>query len=203
MRKTATSMVAAVALLLTGACTDDSGPSAPPTPTDVVTSSPTSDPAPTTASPTTELSPTTDEVSGPPEMPDEAREYSEAGAEAFVRHYVELLNYSTQAPESGLLEPYGLDSCQSCANLAGLSADMIERGERLAGPLLEIRSIHALTSGTQTGIVTAEVTQTGVERVDQDGNVVSAGGERREATFVFTMNFDAGWSVELIQLPGK
>ena len=69
-----------------------------------------SDPKPNTAteSPATANSPTV-----APVMPDLARENTDAGAEAFVRHYIDTLNY---ARSSGALEPIEALSDPECIN---------------------------------------------------------------------------------------
>lgn len=92
---------------LTG-CTKDSaaGPTA-------VTSSGTSSrsPTPTTSEPTRSTPPT---EPAPPVMPALAREQSKAGAKAFVRYYIKVLNYSWAALQSRSLKDTSADGCDVC-----------------------------------------------------------------------------------------
>ena len=126
MRTTA-SLLIVVGLSLS-ACSDDPEPADVPTPTDSLTTdaesetgpetqSPTSDDVSATSEPATNSPPddettttsppddeaTTSQAAGIPELPDEATEDSEAGAEAFALHYMELINATGLEPETGVL----------------------------------------------------------------------------------------------------
>ena len=97
-----------------------------------------SDPKPNTAteSPATANSPTV-----APVMPDLARENTDAGAEAFVRHYIDTLNY---ARSSGALEPIEALSDPECIN-CNVTFDTMRgvfgRGGKYEGGAWHVRSV--------------------------------------------------------------
>src|SRR5699024_2511246 len=80
---------------------------------------------------------------GPPEMPEVAREDSEAGAAAFAAYYLEVLNYSTMAPESGLLSPLSDDSCKACASFEDMIDEYARQGHRTEGPVITYEPFEA------------------------------------------------------------
>lgn len=101
MRTFAVGAVVAVGLLggsLSGCGgTTDAGP--PPSPSATPSTSPSASPSPTA-----------------PVMPDAARENTKAGAVAFVRHYVDLINHAQATGDTKALaavEDRGCDSCRS------------------------------------------------------------------------------------------
>lgn len=108
--------VAALAAVVCSAalagCTEDSsaGPTTAPSPG-------TSSGSSTTAEPTTSTSPTpstppTDPP--PPVLPALAKEQSTAGAKAFVRFYIAVLNYSWTELQSRFLTAASADDCDVC-----------------------------------------------------------------------------------------
>ncbi len=89
MRRVTVAAIVLGVCLVSTSCTDDSGVANPPGSTATTA---TSDP-PTTSGP----------AHGPPELPEAAKAKTTAGAKAFVRYYVDILNYSwliwsTQTP---------------------------------------------------------------------------------------------------------
>ncbi len=65
-----------------------------------------------TDSPTTKSTPS-DQVVNVPTLPRGARKHSLAGAEAFVRHYIDLLNYAAATGDISRLRRAGTD-CEGC-----------------------------------------------------------------------------------------
>jgi hypothetical protein len=86
------------------------------------------------AEPTPELPPL-----GPPDfpVPDEARTKDEAGAEAFLRYYIELLNRQQAVPEGGPLRALGPD-CRQCAVIAQRFDEAAETGLLVQGGEISI-----------------------------------------------------------------
>lgn len=134
--------------------------SAAPTP------SPSSSPN-TTLSPVAVGSPTgpvTDGASGltRPVMPAAAKGINEKGAEAFVRHFWETVNYAQQTGDSAALQALSGDGCKTCeAGMASISG-VYDQGGRFLGGDIEARSIDAtiMQAGEQQiAEVTVDVTQ--------------------------------------------
>lgn len=118
MRRAALFAVATLAVL--AACDDGTEPAAPPTSEDALTTAtaaPADDDEVTSEAPDAEATTEEPDASGPPEMPAEATEQTEAGAEAFVEHYVQALDqaYATGSAESA--ESLGSRDCDSCSAL--------------------------------------------------------------------------------------
>lgn len=81
-------------------------------------------PISTSASPST-ASP---EPAHPPRMPALAKERSPAGAKAFVRYYVAVLNYSWHSGHSTLTRRYSAPGCVSCRGIARSIEQMTQAG---------------------------------------------------------------------------
>jgi hypothetical protein len=101
-------------LALTGCSDGDEpaggpGPSGPPA---TISSAPTTDPP----------------HGGPPQLPALAREQSNAGAKAFVRYYIDVLNYAHSEGVAGPLRRLGTRGCDVCQILADGIAVMAQRG---------------------------------------------------------------------------
>src|SRR4051794_9475062 len=104
--------VAAVclALGLLGACSDN------PEPRAVSSGSPTPDSS-------------SDSTGGPPPPPPEAKGTSKQAAVAFVRYYVDLLNYSQSSLSSAPARKYSAAECNSCEAIT----DSVDRVRRKGG----------------------------------------------------------------------
>ena len=84
----------AVLAMFTGACSSPDSPKAKPT---------------ATATPS---------QSQAPKMPDSAREFTEEGAEAFVRHYIDVLNATHDSGDTDALLALSTKACGNCNNFA-------------------------------------------------------------------------------------
>lgn len=167
-------------LAVVAACSGDTEPADPPTPTDSLTTvtasppdtdtdtatetapsstteSPTESPSESSTEPSTEP-PTTSEAGGVPTMPEEAKEDTEAGAEAFALHYIDLINYTGMNPETGVLEPLAADGCKSCENHEASVAYGVENGDYLLNETFEVRDTVALfDASSSTATVRASI----------------------------------------------
>ncbi len=75
-------------------------------------------------------------------MPDEARTQDAAGAEAFVRYYIELINRTSTVMDAQPLRDLS-DGCRDCDRIAGSIEEDAQAGKRYAGGELKINSIGA------------------------------------------------------------
>lgn len=195
MRTTVAAAVAALALGLAG-CSDSGQPSPPPTPDQPTTTSSPADTAPTTeaAPPTTESPSETAST----DLPPEATEDSEAGAEAFALHYIYLINQTGKRPEVGVLEPLGADGCKSCQNHEESVTYAAEHGQTLQGDTFEIDQSSALYYPEgQSAVVRVDVTQP-EQHYFQDGEPTDRKLDAARATLVFRLVWDDGWLVQEI-----
>jgi hypothetical protein len=69
----------------------------------------------------------------PPVMPKAAKAKTRAGAEAFVRHYVQLVNYAGANGDTGPLRDASLDTCVKCMALADGIDKVYSSGGRIIG----------------------------------------------------------------------
>lgn len=179
---------AVVSLMVLAACDTSGEPSAPPTSQDALTTATSSPPEDevVTSEPVTEEPETEEpEAEGPPEMPAEAMEQTEAGAEAFVGHYLDTYNYSFTVANSKALADLTSQTCESCLNLSQSVPDEPLDGE----PYVKYTGIAGLA--TPDGArVTTSVTQRSLD-----------GGNPTEGTILFYLSpQDEGWLIDEIQV---
>lgn len=204
--------VLAAAALLAG-CQGSTDPSDPPTSQDALTT--TDDVAPTTgdAAPTTQPPDDVQETSsapsdtvettdagGPPPMPEEATEDSEAGAEAFALHYVDLLNYSAMTPAEGLIDPLASDDCATCEGFEEMMATYSDSKQHAAGPIVTVDGTRAAANGLTTTVF-LDAIQTVPATLEEGGGEATAAGSPTDFTMVMTVKRDGGeWKVSGIQV---
>lgn len=113
MRALTTALTALGVLLLAGC---GGNPEASPPPTPSATASP-------SASPSAE----------PPEMPAAAKVDGRRGTEAFVRYYVELINFAGSSGQTRPLLQSSADDCVKCRDLASGIDEIYASGGRIVG----------------------------------------------------------------------
>lgn len=96
--------------------------------------------APTTATPTSSA-PTKPLA---PVMPAAAKQKTSAGAKAFVRYYIELINYSWMSGSGDPLRSGSADSCSVCRELAKTVDRYTERGGWLHGGRWIVQNVFPL-----------------------------------------------------------
>lgn len=202
MRLLATAALASAGLVLAG-CTGDNAPAPPPTPDPAPTTQPaTTSPDDTdittaTSSPTSDAVETT-EASGPPEMPDEATENTEAGAEAFALHYIDLINYTGIQPQPGLLEEHSSEECGACLNHEQSVVDALGSGEMLNRDIWRVEDVVTLHQpGLSTASSRIEITQMQQDVLDASGEPVDR-VEEAHGVLVFDLSYDSRWQIQEI-----
>lgn len=120
----AVALASSTALLLAGCSQQDVAGS-------IESSSGSSEPR-TTNSPTTTPTPSKT-TAEPPAMPALAKQQSNAGAKAFIRHYIDVLNHAYAVPDPDELRQLSDDACQSCESLIQISERLSENGGRQVG----------------------------------------------------------------------
>jgi hypothetical protein len=111
--------------LALGAC--QANPAPPPL---VSTStSPTPSPSPATAAPT---------------VPAEAQGTSKAAAKAFVRHWIDVLNYAMSTGDTSVLVDLADPACSTCEAIANRIEDVYAEGGHLEGTGWRIRTLSYL-----------------------------------------------------------
>jgi len=157
-------------------CDDGQEPQAPPASEDSVgatdespqTSAP-DDAAATSTGPGDVAARTSD--SGLPEMPPEATEDSESGAEAFAEYYLKAVNYLGEFPQTGVLSDLASSDCSSCENFESAIADLERMNRKRTGPIGRVLEAQALSSDEgYEAVLRIEVPKYSV--VDSEGQIV-------------------------------
>ena len=95
-------------------------------------------PATSSAAPTEEALPPLGPEDLP--MPDEARSQDAAGAEAFVRYYIELINRTSTVMDAQPLRDLS-DGCRDCDRIAGSIEEDAKAGKRYSGGEITISGL--------------------------------------------------------------
>ncbi len=142
------------------------------------------------AEPTPELPPL-----GPEDfpVPDEARTQDEAGAEAFLRYYVDLINHQQALPEGEPLRVLGPD-CNDCQRIAHLYDETSASGETIRGGQLSITTRPGVTVEGDEARISFIARVEAVTTVDTAGDVVPESEYEAEPRLPSGMNLI--WSPE-------
>jgi hypothetical protein len=116
------------------------------------------------------------------QIPAAARAHTEAGAEAFVRFYMEQVNVAWTRPQPGLLPELSDEGCLACKGFEETAIDLTSKGrryQRTPASFASIKAIDGAPRGRQLVHVTG--TQHRVNIVNLSGSVVSTDPEERIA----------------------
>ncbi|MFK5583870.1 DUF6318 family protein [Serinicoccus sp. LYQ131] len=186
--------------MVLAACDTSREPSAPPTSQDALTTVTSSQPEDevVTSQPALTEEPETEEpeADGPPEMPAEAMEQTQAGAEAFVEHYVALINYTGSSPEIGLLEPLGGPSCESCRNHEASVEYAVENGDYLDKDTWSLGPVESSFS-EDAARIQVDLSQ-GAQPYLRDGEPIDRALESAHETLIFRLDWDGSWRIQEI-----
>ena len=154
-------------------------------------SSTTASGGPTTSSPssgstTTASSPPTATVAIPPA----ARAHTEAGAEAFVKFFMDEVSSSWTKPEAGLISPLGEPNCLACKSFEDTAKDLVSKSQRYESRPSTTVSADAADGGPRQ-IVHLVLQQHEVNVVDSKGNTVLTDKKKR-----FAVNAELIWREE-------
>lgn len=134
-------------------------------------------------------------------IPAAAKAHTPAGAEAFTRYFMQVVNKAWTTPTVGAISALSEPSCKSCSALESTSAELAAQGLRAQAAPVTVETVNAASrdgQGRQTVILTGQQPPNGV--VDERGNIGSqtkAESVRREFTLV-ELGAD-GWCVALIR----
>jgi hypothetical protein len=151
---------AALALCLSAGCSDDEPG---PTPT---TSSSSSDGMTASGSPPT----ATITTPTPPELPDAARAKTTAGAKAFVKYYVDVLNYGYRYQDESALRKISATACKICQSFRRNIHHLKQSGGRQIGGSWRVLALDKVASdetGKEILLATIHVAR-GKARLNKD-----------------------------------
>ncbi len=199
VRRPLAALVAALsagALLIAGGCTPSPQPTLTGTTNATASTSLTatiSTTSTTTNDPPTNTAPTTD--SG---IPPAARPNTIAGAEAFVRYYVDRVNFALRTSDPAVLDLVTGPSCPGCKAMRDLIAGNAAAGQHAAGDSWTAERVYTQTFDKENAGVVVTINQKRVDLVDDQGRPVDFIVAKR-ADSLITLKFSSVWRVERFQ----
>mgnify|MGYP006872534715 CR=1 FL=1 len=133
-------------------------------------------------------------------MPATAKENSEEGAEAFARWYVETLNHLYQYPQTGVLDKYAGDTCQTCAAQIRVMKQFVGQGARADRDVWSILGSSSSAVDVDTYQTVVAFRQDPAVISNSQGKEVYVMASSPEHGFAFDLRRDADWIVDAIYL---
>ena len=155
---------------------------------------------PTSAAETTEALPPVGPADFP--VPDEARTKDAAGAEAFLRYYVDLINQQRQVPTGQALRDLGPE-CQGCLRIARDYDDAASAGNRYLGGELSLNDVTVPRIDGDQVSMSFGIRQSAVQRVDSSGTPIDGLPELPNVISGISLAYseeDQVWMVEALDL---
>jgi len=131
----------------------------------------------TASSPSTSPSAPSATESAPPELPEAATTGDAAGAEAFVKHWVDALNYAYQTGDTEPLRAISESGCQTCSDLSDEIEERRCSGKRLEGGLAVVDLVRSPPPEKGIVSVSAQLTQAEGQLVADDGSTETVAAE--------------------------
>ena len=134
-----------------------------------------------------------------PEMPTLAREHSEAGAEAFVQHFIDVLNTSQWEGETQYFLDLSSPMCSNCSSMASAIQEIKEAGGSFEGGLLVVHKFTADLDEEQTTVtIDCEFTK-GSVILEKSAKAKELPPSRKELHFILSFQPEQQtWIVEEI-----
>jgi hypothetical protein len=100
-------------------------------------------------------SPTASASAAAPTLPAKAKGTSEAAAKAFVRHYIETVNYAMRTGETAYLSRLARPGCTTCNAIVARIDEVYDAGGRLEGRGWSVLSLTFHPPGPQADVLVA------------------------------------------------
>jgi hypothetical protein len=149
--------------------------------------SPSSPPADTSSAPSSSAS--TAPHDGPPKLPAVARQHTNAGAKAFVRYYIDVLNYAWVEGRPRALANFAADGCDLCAEFVDALARRTRRGGDQTGGTFTIDSLGVAAADSENTYLL--IAQLAVSRGQSRASATSPPTQIRHDSH--TLQFRIGW----------
>jgi hypothetical protein len=186
--RTVITALSCLSVLALGACSDeDPEPKFAPTPS---TSAPTS--------------PSTTAASGPtePTMPAAAQGHDQAAARAFVRYWLDTLNYAIESGDSDSLRAVSASDCKACERVAQTIDAVYSKGGSMSGGTWSLTSLRPLPldrGADWAGYVSARISAQSVTGVEGAEDQTYAPGPGYMYTYV--ADRPDGWQMVFMDIP--
>lgn len=136
----------------------------------------------------------TESAPAPPEMPAEAREMTEAGADAFARYWFDVVEYAYATGNTEPLRVLAEPECEICNASIEEIEDRAQRKLTTEGLTIEVLTSAAAPQDERGVVVTMSVTESASKVVDADGGVhEESPGSGRIAVNVYVANTGNAW----------
>lgn len=132
----------------------------------------------------------------PPAMPDAARQHTKAGAVAFVRHYVDLINHAQATGETQALKAVEDPQCLSCRSVRSHLRALYARGGSITSGAWQVASApHVSPNPDIQGFTVEALIRTSAQIInDGSGHVKRVRGGSNILTFL-VKRFGRSWRV--------
>jgi hypothetical protein len=143
-------------------------------------------PAPRT-SPVATSAPTPEPTAEPPALPGAAQQNTKAGAVAFAKHYIDVVNFVRLGGTTEALRRLGAATCESCAAIVQVATDTYDRGGFIHGGEWTVQGSASLPGGSRhSWQVVTDLTVAAQSYRPRAGAAVEKRRAER-ATLVFTL----------------
>jgi hypothetical protein len=105
-------------------------------------------------------------------MPDEARTQDAAGAEAFVRYYIELINRTSDVMDAAPLREFS-DGCRDCDRIANKVEEDASAGYAYDGGDISLTAVGDPLLGEGTAELALRADIAALTVIQQDGSVAT------------------------------
>ena len=135
-------------------------------------------------------------------MPAEAKGTSEASAKAFVRHYVEVLNYAGPAGDDQAIRQLSSPKCTACSAIADFIKEVEANHGSIDGKGWLVRDVKVVSRLTRSELVLDVTTKVNRQtvRTSADAKPKTFAGGLRLKTF-WLSNSPRGWTVTRLDQP--
>jgi hypothetical protein len=135
-------------------------------------------------------------------MPAEAKGTSEAAAKAFVRHWIDVLNYAGPAADAEALRQVSHPDCAACNAIADFIEKTAGAGGEIKGDGWSVRTLELVTLDEhESAVIDVEAAVSPQQvRTDSDSNIRTFAGGRRVKTF-WLVSSEGAWRVTRLDQP--
>lgn len=117
-----------------------------------------------------------------PEMPAVAKEHTKEGYEAFVRYWVDLVNYSNESGTTEIITSLTNRNCGSCKNIIGTVEYNADNGRWMVGGKWEVESVYTSMAEDTQGYIRGQMifNQAAIKTYSEGGVEASSASESGE-----------------------
>ena len=135
-------------------------------------------------------------------LPPEARGTSKAAAKAFVRHWVDVLNYAGPSGDTQALRELSYEDCAACSAIADFIDEVHEAGGEISGEGWEVQTAQVVSGERGRDVVVDAQVRVHPQqvRIARHGRTKSFDGGNRLKTFWLSAKAGS-WAVARLDQP--